>query len=378
MKTKLLIIGSFNSSNQKIYGGIEKSCRVLLQSSLADKFEIIQLDSSQPNIPPAKFFYRIFLSSLRFIKLFKIIALNRPDVSLVFCAAGFSYFEKSVMCSILKLFGCDPFIFPRAGSIISQIEGSYFLSFFARIFAKSFSGFLSQGKSFGEFAERSLKIRHELIHLVPNWTATEELLAIGATRNYSYEKKKKIKLLFIGWLIKNKGIFKLLNAANILRENKVEFELTIVGDGVEKRKAENFVISNNLQDKVKFTGWLNDSKLSLALKENDVFILPSKSEGLPNSMIEAMAAGLAVLVSNVGMISDFVVDGETVLFIEPNESSVIADKILKISKCSGLHLKLGKNGHRLASKVFSANIAIYKLQKLIENHQKKLSNLENK
>ena len=163
-----------------------------------------------------------------------------------------------------------------------------------------------------------------------------------------------------------------------MRENKVEFELTIVGDGVEKRKAENFVISNDLQDKVKFTGWLNDSKLSLVLKENDVFILPSKSEGLPNSMIEAMAAGLAVLVSNVGMISDFVVDGETVLFIEPNESSVIADKILKISKCSGLRLKLGKNGHRLASKVFSANTAIYKLQKLIENHQKKLSNLENK
>ena len=145
-------------------------------------------------------FYRTFLSSLRFIKLFKIIALNRPDVSLVFCAAGFSYFEKSLMCSILKLFGCDPFIFPRAGSIISQIEGSYFLGFCARIFAKSISGFLSQGKRFGEFAERSLKIKHELIHLVPNWTATEELLAIGLLVITLMRKKEKSSYYLLGGL----------------------------------------------------------------------------------------------------------------------------------------------------------------------------------
>ena len=112
MKTKVLIIGSFNSGAQVIYGGIEKSCRILLNSPFAKKFEVSTLDSSQANNPPPNIFIRTKFSFIRFLKLIDILIRKRPEVALVFCSGGLSFFEKSLMCILIRVAGCRALIFP--------------------------------------------------------------------------------------------------------------------------------------------------------------------------------------------------------------------------------------------------------------------------
>ena len=275
------------------------------------------------------------------------------------------------MCSILRITGCMPLIFPRAGALIDQVKDSKILLWLARILSNSFSGFLCQGDSFRSFAIHNLRLKSDIVHVIPNWTATDKFLKVGSDRIYTFRKPRKIKLLFIGWVIEAKGVFELIEALKILERAGTEVELVIVGNGVAKKKAEQHVLSKNLRQSIKFTGWLTEDELIPLLAESDIFVLPSQSEGFPNSMIEALAAGLAVIVSNVGAISDFVKDGETALLIDSQNPSEIAEAVLKLVCDEELRLKLAKNGHKLARDLFSSKRAVFKLESLIEKYQNK-------
>ena len=73
-KSKLLIVGAFPAESKVIYGGIAKSCQILLKSSIANRFDIDTLDSSQISNPPPKFFIRSVMAVRRlFILMYRLI-----------------------------------------------------------------------------------------------------------------------------------------------------------------------------------------------------------------------------------------------------------------------------------------------------------------
>ena len=92
----------------------------------------------------------------------------------------------------------------------------------------------------------------------------------------------------------------------MLKENQNSFHITISGNGKALKKAFELTEIYNLTQNITFTGWVSlETKIEL-LKTHDIFVLPSWNEGLPNAMIEAMSAGLACIVSDVGMIPDYI------------------------------------------------------------------------
>ena len=84
-----------------------------------------------------------------------------------------------------------------------------------------------------------LKIQNSKIKIIRNWTASNDFLSIGSKRKI--KNSKDLKLLYVGWLIRDKGVQELLNVFKILINKGFNLSLTLVGDGNYREKIEDFV-----------------------------------------------------------------------------------------------------------------------------------------
>ena len=142
--------------------------------------------------------------------------------------------------------------------------------------------FLCQGRKWKKFAINQIGFKPSNAITINNWTATKENIQIGLNRNYIKNEGTK-KLLFVGWLEEFKGVFDLLEASKSLIQQGYKFQLTFVGDGNAKAQVKEYIKNYNLSSYIKLEGWVDDTNLTRLLENNDIFILPSWSEGLPNS-----------------------------------------------------------------------------------------------
>ena len=184
-----------------------------------------------------------------------------------------------------------------------------------------------------------LEIPQTRTRIVPNWSATQDLLAIGTNRNL-FDGSHQLRILFVGWLEAFKGVNHLLNAICKLQK-EIPVQLTIAGKGNSEAAARSLVEEYGIDDIVDFAGWVTgDAKLDL-YKNHNVFVLPSEREGMPNALIEAASAGLVTISTDVGNISDYFQAGRNTFNIEVNnpDSIVGALKAIWTSK-DGLPLKL--------------------------------------
>jgi glycosyltransferase involved in cell wall biosynthesis len=131
-------------------------------------------------------------------------------------------------------------------------------------------------------------------------------------------------VLAVGRLSKEKAFVDLLVAINKLGELRPDLpvRLLIVGEGPERAEIERAVRNLKLQDRVKMVGHARDVRPYYRLA--DVLAISSVSEGSPNVLLEAMAAGVPVVTTSVGGISEIVADRETALLVEPHNPGALA------------------------------------------------------
>ena len=139
---------------------------------------------------------------------------------------------------------------------------------------------------------------------------------------------KKYDLVFASRLEKNKGILNLVEAIKIAKKDKLDIKLLIIGSGSEKANVEAEIKNSKLQDNIFFSGWLETPEdVARAYSSARIFINPSFNEGGPRVVLEAMACGLPVITTRVGLMHDVIHDEETGMFIDW-EAHQIAEKIL--------------------------------------------------
>lgn len=138
--------------------------------------------------------------------------------------------------------------------------------------------------------------------------------------------RRAYKLLFLSRVEVAKGIYELLDAFQRLRARFPNIELHIAGDGSELANTQRYVSEKEMAN-VHFLGWVSGRSKADAFREADLFVLPSYSEGMPISLLEAMAAGLPVVTTNVGGIKDFFDAGTMGFFIEPKNSLSIEQQV---------------------------------------------------
>jgi len=124
--------------------------------------------------------------------------------------------------------------------------------------------------------------------------------------------RKPFRILFVGRLHAEKNVALLLRAvAGMQREEGTQVHLDIVGDGPERVALEKLATALGLAASVTWHGWRNKDEIAALYRNSDCFANPSMYEGMPNTVLEAMASGLPVIASDVGGNNDLVLPGKT-------------------------------------------------------------------
>lgn len=363
MKKKLLIVGSF--PKKPIFGGIQQSCKLIITSSFFSHFKLIPFDSSQISNPPPNFIVRLIYANIRILRFVYNLIIERPKVSLIFCSDGFSALEKGVMVYLSNFFGVKALIFPRAGNLINQVNEYLFFKHLIKILFKKATLFLAQGEKWNTFAQDTLEFPKESIKIIHNWSATKELIKIGYSR--TYDNKDITKFLFVGWFEKEKGVYELLESIKLLSDKNLPFSITIIGNGNAMYDAQRFVNENQLTEKVIFEGWVPNDDIYEYYNSADIFVLPSWQEGMPNALIEALSCGLASIVTNVGMIPNYLQNELNAIIIPPKDSLTLYLAMEKLIMDKKLKVSISTNGHKLAKKYFNTEKGLESLSDTINS-----------
>jgi glycosyltransferase involved in cell wall biosynthesis len=118
------------------------------------------------------------------------------------------------------------------------------------------------------------------------------------------------RLVCVGRLCEQKGQLLLLEAARILSEQGVAFEIVLAGDGEMREQIESLITQYGLQAQVRITGWISSEKVRAEILAARALVLPSFAEGLPVVIMEAMALRRPVLTTYVAGIPELVRQGE--------------------------------------------------------------------
>ena len=156
------------------------------------------------------------------------------------------------------------------------------------------------------------------------------------------------QVVTVGRLAAPKDALTLLRALSALAP--IPFSALLVGDGPDRAEVEAEIRALGLEDTVALAGSRSDVPSLLAAA--DVFVLSSRSEGAPFSILEAMAAGLPVVASDVGGVGELVVDGETGLLVPPADPVGLAEALRRVLLDAALRRRFGAAGRARAAERF--------------------------
>jgi colanic acid/amylovoran biosynthesis glycosyltransferase len=179
--------------------------------------------------------------------------------------------------------------------------------------------------------------------------------------NKNYAHKNPINILFCGQLTHKKAPLMIIKSLKLIEEKQllnVPLNLIFVGDGPLRGLLQKEIAENHLRTKVTLLGHIphSDKRLLEEYRKADIFILPSMvakndKEGIPGTLVEAMASGLPVISSRHAGIPEIVKTGENGLLIEEGDCCALANKICKLVNNAELRKKLGLNSLRKAKEL---------------------------
>lgn len=162
--------------------------------------------------------------------------------------------------------------------------------------------------------------------------------------------KKDMVLLHVGTFAPQKNHLLLIEAFALAVKEYPMMQLWLVGDGPLRPDIEKLTKEKGLEGKVLFLGLRDD--IPKLLSNSDIFLLPSAWEGVPLTVLEAMAAGKPVIATAVGGVPELVKDGETGILVPPGDPQALVQAILPLVKDPMLRERMGKEGQRRAIERF--------------------------
>ena len=154
-----------------------------------------------------------------------------------------------------------------------------------------------------------------------------------------------------GRLSPEKGFDILIDSVSKIVKKGISVGLVIFGEGFLREQLQKQIDDLSLSDSVSLAGFTNE--LDKFMPHFDVFVQSSHTEGLPNVLLEAMAARTAVVATEVGGTNEVVVEGETGFMVPPNNANELADAIQKVLQDDSLRESMGTKGHKRVDERFT-------------------------
>jgi glycosyltransferase involved in cell wall biosynthesis len=236
---------------------------------------------------------------------------------------------------------------------------SHSLAIAAERWAGSFTHvMLSQNRADLEQAVRYGIARRERLHFIGNGIAVERFPVAPARRKP--ERRVVITCVARFEPVKNHGL--LIDAARLLADRGLDFEVWLVGGGGGRAAAEARVAALGLGDRVRFLGYRDD--IPALLTRSDIGALTSLKEGIPRAALEAMVVGLPVVATRVNGTREVVRHGETGFLVDVGDSRALADAIERLARDPELRTRMGERGREVVRTEFDEAMIVRRLERM--------------
>lgn len=257
---------------------------------------------------------------------------GRPAIVHAHASSHASFARKSLLLWLARALGCKTvfhlhgggfrqFATVRSGALMRRwIRHTLERSSLVIALSEGWAGFVRG------FAPRAR------VEVVPN------AVALPRARSDLAEPER---ILFLGRVEAAKGVAELLEAVALLAPRRPALRLVLAGEG-ELDGWRQAACARGIGGLVELPGWLDAAARDGQLARAAVFCLPSHAEGLPMALLEAMAAGKAVVASCVGGIPEAVRDGENGLLVRPHDAAALAAALARLLDDAALRRRLGE------------------------------------
>ena len=271
-----------------------------------------------------------------------------------------STLRKGLICVVLRLSGARFVLHEHAA--VGEIFHRYVPNWIRRIILWGFAGakcFIALNMYWTEYFTLHLGCDPSSILVIPNPSDYPTVLP-------DRSKNPSIEILFLGRIGARKGAFDLLKAFAMLSPAVRErCHLTIAGDGAIEA-ARTLAADLGVADKVTVPGWVGPSDVNTLLARGEIFVLPSRGEGMSNALLEALGWGLAVITSAAGGTSEFLKSDADCVIVDPGDTQAICGAMTDLITCPALRAKIGAAG-RKAVRQFNIEAYVARLTRVYED-----------
>lgn len=277
--------------------------------------------------------------------VFHAVRAFNPD--LVHAHSTKAGYAARLVCAILH----KPLIFTAHGWAFTEGRGLLartVLAWAERLAAKATAKIICVSKHDRELGLRWKVAKPDQLVVIHNGVDPHPFSeANGAPLRKELGLEDALILTFVGRLTPPKDPFTLLEAVKVLSDGV----LLVVGEGRLRPQVERYVREQGLVERVRLLGQRSDVPQILAA--SDIFVLSSRWEGLPYTIIEAMMAGLPVVATRVGGIPELVEDGVTGFLVPPKDPEALAVALQKLIDNPKMRQQMGGAGQKKAMQEFT-------------------------
>jgi glycosyltransferase involved in cell wall biosynthesis len=363
-KTAILFIGPVAPP----VGGMTISLNNLLSSGLKDKYDLYVLDITGCRARRKKttilqgVFYQINL----ICKLVYILLTKNPRIVHVQMASFFYFYRRSIDIIICRIFGKKVIFHLRGASFIDFYKKSSAIKqWMIRMVLAASNRVIALSDYWKDFL--STIVIRDKISVVPNGVVLAEFRIEKDRRCELGIPSGSIVTIFIGPIGKRKGAFDVLDAIPKVIPIVENIIFLFCGTGELTGEMEAFkelIKEERFHKYVRYVEHITGQQLRDMYLASDIFVLPSYAENLPNSMLEAMAAGLPVVVSDVGAIPEIVTDGTNGFMIRAGDVKAIAEKIVSLATDRELRNSMSKRNLELIKEKYDMPIIAAKIDNI--------------
>jgi len=277
-----------------------------------------------------------------------VTLLGSASLVYIHSSAFTSFYRKSLFLLLAHMFG---------KKVILHIHPSGFYDFYEGLTGapKRYVTFvLSQVDTFVVLADEmkqkiSTHFKHTPVYVLRNAVNLQEMAdSTGIQRRVS-------ELLYLGWYIRAKGVYELVDAVELLTKQGIVLHLNFYGTK-EIEKLTEYVRSKDLTRVITVNGWIGGAEKLKVLYGSSLLILPSHSEGIPNVILEAMATRTPIVATFVGGMKDILRDGENAVTVEVNNPVELSEKILLLLRDDELRNRIAKNAYSEAAEKYDVPV----------------------
>lgn len=179
----------------------------------------------------------------------------------------------------------------------------------------------------------------------------------------------KFQVLWVGRYVPGKDVKTLIEAFALLQKKKPDIHLVLVGEGPEKSRIETLIRKYNLESSVTLIDYIDNTDLPKIYNQSNLFVLPSLMEGVPRTILEAMACGVPVISTNLPHLAA-IINGAGIC-IPPKEPSALADAMSFVLENGSLAEGMGERGRALIMNGYSWEDTV---QKTLDLYERVISN----